>query len=104
MRCPHCDDSFTPQWAELGLLKDTDAHGNWTLRFTQCPSCDRMVAEIFDKWVDEHNIIRFDPLLPAYPALISRPLPEEVEAPYAQDFREASICLAISPKASAALS
>lgn len=105
MRCPHCPDTFTPQWTVNQLAEDADSKGHWCFRWTLCPSCDRLIVELYDRWVDAAagNTIR-ERRVPAYPALLSRRVPEEVEEPFATDFREASLCLQISPKASAALS
>jgi hypothetical protein len=43
-------------------------------------------------------------MFPAYPKSAMRPVPAEVTEPYRSDFREASLVLVDSPKASAALS
>ncbi|MDQ3571708.1 MAG: DUF4145 domain-containing protein [Actinomycetota bacterium] len=62
------------------------------------------MAELYDRWTDPGSDVIQTRSFPAYPALVSRRVPEGVDEPYAEDFREASLCLTISPKASAALS
>src|SRR6478609_8841668 len=104
MRCPHCGDSFTPQWSNTKLLRgDPDINGDWYLRWTACPTCSRLVAVLYDRWL-AGNVIRETSQLSAYPAVPTRVVAEEVDATYADDFREASATLQVSPKASAALS
>jgi Domain of unknown function (DUF4145) len=104
MRCPHCGDSFTPQWSSAKLLRgDPDINGEWFLKWTGCPSCSRLVAVIYDRWL-AGNVIQETSHLSAYPAVPSRVVAEEVDATYADDFREAAATLYVSPKASAALS
>ncbi len=100
MKCPHCGDSFTPQWTEHQLGPASDAQGSWWVHWTMCPSCGRLVAEIFDYF----GGTTADSVHRAYPAIPTRVVPKEVDEPFAQEYREASATLGISPKASAALS
>src|SRR5262245_31817908 len=98
MRCPHCPDSFTPQWSEQQVGSDPDSTGVWYLRWTNCPSCERLVVDLLDYGGQEILV------LPAYPAIPVPVIPNEIEEPFDQEFREAAATLKISPKASAALS
>ncbi|HEX7059694.1 MAG TPA: DUF4145 domain-containing protein [Solirubrobacterales bacterium] len=103
MRCPHCPDSFTPQWVDIQLGIDPDIDGHWHFQWTNCPSCKRLVAQLFNRVAAGRTIHEGSRQL-AYPAIPSRFVPVEVEDSFADDFREASATLFVSPKASAALS
>lgn len=103
MKCPHCGDSFTPQWSEQELGGDPDTRGSWILHWTKCPSCDRLVARMIDFWFEGHQS-RVSQGHLVHPAIPTPVIPDEVQEPFAQEMREASAILGISPKASAALS
>lgn len=102
MRCPHCADSFTPKWAEQNLGKDPDATGIWFVQWTNCPTCYRVVARMLDYDAKGGAVQEKAHLV--HPAIPTRVVPDEVEEPYASDFREAATTLHVSAKASAALS
>lgn len=102
MQCPHCtiniyeDDrrlfceDHQPEWG----LEDGDGN-NVFLYYIQCPACSRMILRL------EEDHYRQT----IYPSTTNRPpLSEHVPEQYQEDYREAALVLAASPKASAALS
>lgn len=109
MKCPHCQTEIhgNPYTTHIG--KDLD--GDWGLVHHTCPTCNKFIfylvcAQGFrgagqgDKFAVNvrKNIL-------GYPRAASRPSPPvEVPPQFADDYKEASLVLADSPKASAALS
>jgi len=107
--------SFHPDFSELDLVtsqrtflidRDPIILKEWTFRmkYTQCPACERAIVFLLfvDMGKDPPRIIKE---IQVWPKGISRsPLPKEVPAHLAEDYREACLVLADSPKASAALS
>lgn len=104
MKCPHCLEAFHDTWTVLQTHTGTndfeDPDGNWQVRYTTCPTCKRLVVKLFHRSPGrepEEAIVR--------PKVASRaPLSPHVPEVYANDYREACLVLADSPKASAALS
>ena len=110
MKCPHCLVSFHDNWLEWqyqrgdewkGLYQD--GMGLFGFKTTLCPACNRIICAI--------NVIRIPhrgkPLKSVrivYPKAAARPVPPEVEAVFANDFKEACLVIGDSEKASAALS
>ena len=111
MKCPHCLVEFHDAVQTIPLSEDID--GFWAVRSRKCPSCNRLIftlakgAPIYAtlpglKGPDFDN--------PSYEILIRpretnrSPIPPEVPSEFAEDYREACLVLADSPKASAALS
>lgn len=99
MKCPHCLENFFERWehflTEQRYGEITDREGKWELRWCECPSCQKVIIQLghSENWV----LVR--------PKTISRsPLPEEVPEQFANDYKEACLVLADSPKSSAALS
>lgn len=74
------------------------------LYWAACPNCSRWIIKLlrWTKGAPEGEGPDFS--VQAHPRGNSRPVPPEVDERYAADFREASLVLADSPKASAALS
>lgn len=100
MKCPHCLKSYHPQFQEATLGKDDDF--NWIVFWQRCPSCKKFVIALnrisLINNSDEGSFL-------AYPKTFSRtPLSPDVPDPFAQDYKEACLVIADSPKASAALS
>lgn len=103
MQCPHCLNHFHEVWvpASLDVSGNTanDADGSYFCRWAKCPACNRITILLFGgsgqaRW---QQMVR--------PRNVSRtPLPAEVPAEFSADYREACDVLAVSPKASAALS
>lgn len=99
MKCPHCHISFHEEWVwPWQGAEDADTK-KFVLRHCNCPACKRSILVIEQKArhaPDRNRMI--------YPLGTLRPLAAEVPAPFSADFREAVEVLAISAKASAALS
>lgn len=74
------------------------ANALWQMDYMACPECERAIITV-------HRQDRSGPkMFAAFPNRgASRPLPAEVAEPYVADFAEAVDVLAVSPKASAAL-
>lgn len=109
MKCPHCLQGFFEQWfnpISKSYIKDKEG-GFWGIRFCHCPSCKKIIIQLGEA----KTIIR-STLLPNWynwvlvePKAISRaPLPPQVPPEFANDYKEACLTIADSPKASAALS
>lgn len=106
MKCPHCLVSIhiDPEFTMIGQThKGTKS---LFVGFQRCPECNKHIV-----WLDETDDFRVLPhrnswnLKMVYPRSASRsPLPPEVTGPIAEDYKEACLVLADSPKASAALS
>lgn len=109
MKCPHCLESFFPDWTEQQVMwpenriaLDADKDTLWFLRITKCPSCLKLVMYLNRKykgkdWISENRLMQ--------PKVVARAsLPTEVPSPYENDYKEACTVLADSAKASAALS
>lgn len=80
----------------------TDKEGIWVLAQDSCPSCNRLILHL-EHWGDGGRGILKKVLI--RPKSASRsPVPAEVPVGIADDYKEASLVLADSPKASAALS
>lgn len=108
MKCPHCQVEFHDhvQNHELGI----DGEGYWFIEVQACPACRRFVMHLVSKSVatmqglrnvPSHELLRYL----VRPKAASRPAPPpEVPLEFAKDYIEASLVIADSPQASAALS
>ena len=109
MKCPHCLENFFPQTSEALLCWNdgrggavTDAGGHWTYKFTLCPACKRIVIWLI--LTDKKSSKEIGSTM-VWPRGVARaPLSPEVPEEFAEDYREACLVFADSPKASAALS
>jgi len=100
MKCPHCLDSFHPQLKEYDF--GGDINEQWRLIWQACPKCKKFIIKLGHLRVAS-NTVKWSFLV--YPKAISRtPLSQDVPDNFAQDYKEACLVLADSPKASAALS
>lgn len=100
MKCPHCLESFFEEWENLvtseRYITINDCEGKWSMSYCKCPSCEKNIIRLTNN-CGYSQLVR--------PKSISRsPLPPEVSSEFAQDYKEACLILADSPKASAALS
>jgi hypothetical protein len=98
MQCPHClvhfHDHWTHAWVEAGQYHVA------RVQATRCPNCDNATIMLATNLTVDHP-----PVTMVFPRGHSRaPVPSEVPAGIAEDYLEACETLAISPKASAALS
>ena len=109
MKCPHCLVSFHDVWTVWycrgaggkSINGFADSKGTFRFKSTVCPTCKQLVFNIERLSFDEpHRHTE----LTAYPIGTTRPVPPEVEGEFASDFREASLVIGDSEKASAALS
>ncbi len=99
MRCPHCHVEFFEQLQVTHLTNDRDGH--WTVGQSICPKCLRATIRLgrvpLESGQKEYQIV-------GYPrASLRAPCPVEVPDTIAEDYREACLVLADSPKAAAAL-
>ena len=99
MKCPHCLVEFHARRADVELGRD--ACGSWWLEKYHCPNCKRfcmyLVCLVGDKVIVPRRLI--------HPKGTNRaPVPPEVPEALAEDYVEACLVVADSPKASAALS
>jgi hypothetical protein len=110
MKCPHCLTAFHDNWATLPVA--TDADGGWLLSHTTCPACNRLVINLLNgpPIVDARSkllatVSVVHQTIMVHPKGATRaPCPKEVPNQIAEDYKEACLVLADSPKASAALS
>lgn len=108
MNCPHCQVAFHGDPTTSPLRKDAD--GVWCAVTYLCPSCNRISVEIVcaTQVTGGGQGLHFNGMkksLPGYPKVASRASPPaEVPVELSQDYVEAALILADSPKASAALS
>jgi hypothetical protein len=104
MRCPHCTTTFYNAEKPIPLEKEGDAM--WSVLFQLCPACSRAIIRLASGGVAK-EALQWDTsnAFLAYPRSSGRPpVPADVPDPFAQDYREACLVVADSPKASAALS
>jgi hypothetical protein len=107
MKCPHCRISFRDEPTET--LVGSDAQGSWSVVKRLCPSCNRLILSLKTGRTDfirhKGEYIDTDVETFVYPRAASRPAcAPEVPKGLAEDYQEASLVIADSPKASAALS
>jgi hypothetical protein len=101
MKCPHCLENFFENWNEKEI--NPDKEGNWSVKYCKCPSCKKLIIKLEILRFGGRDLSRQEYLV--RPKTISRaPLPSEVPPGFANDYNEACLVLADSPKASAALS
>ena len=97
LQCPHCHSHFVGTRYTESLGKDTD--GFWQIGYITCvnESCGRIVVWLREFYGQNEELIR--PRVPN-----RQPIPPEIPESFLDDYREACLVLANSPKASAALS
>ena len=108
-KCPHCLVTFNAPTHPVGLGEDSDK--NWAIERQRCPGCEKFIFFLVNTAVfnsasnppyQEANVVRRELIRPR--GTSRPPLPPEVPEQYKEDYREACLILADSPKASAALS
>ena len=107
MQCPHCLVAFHSKEQRIGLRKDID--GGWGILYQECPNCHRLIVKLAKGSVNNSIIPAgfgnvSDEILIRPKASNRPPVPTQVPKEFAEDYREACMVLADSPKASAALS
>lgn len=103
--CPHCATSFHESWSVMFLQQDSPPDGDsmlWSAAHLVCPECGQLVVEL--RTSPSWDPSQFRRKLLVHPAGPTRPVPPQVEARYAEDFRQAAATLPSSAKASAAVS
>src|SRR5438105_570511 len=99
MKCPHCTVSFhdKEQTQHIG----TDVDGLWFVGCCTCSACGRIVVRLINRYSNDVEIASYL----VRPKTAGRPpISPDVPNKYAEDYNEACLVLADSPKASAALS
>jgi len=115
VKCPHCNVGFHFEEFRVWTFKyDTpksEAITGFDVVCTFCPECEKMIVLMRDglfnssegeygrEWLTD---ICSEELL--YPKGATRPVEKQVPGGFAEDYREATAILAMSPKASAAMS
>jgi Domain of unknown function (DUF4145) len=108
MKCMHCLVEFHDQETRTRIGEDED--GGWALGRHNCPKCKRMNLFLLHasyKYHYQQGMLEFKLInaIPIRPKGTTRsPCPPEVPPSIAEDYTEACLVLADSPKASAALS
>lgn len=107
MQCPHCLVEFHDQVRAYELEEDID--GGWGILACKCPSCERLILKLARGNIAYPGGVRgfFNPTdeILIRPKTINRPpVPSQVPDEFAVDYKEASLVLSDSAKASAALS
>lgn len=111
MKCPHCTVEVNPNFEEIYLGKDSQAH--WSLYTMICPNpdCGKMIIKLETGYPQKDftgKIVGIQGAqyeLTVNPLTSSRPpVPKEVDEKFATDYKEACLVMKFSPKASAALS
>jgi len=110
MKCPHCLTAFHDKWITIPIQTDED--GSWMLSHATCPQCKKLIIRLLKGtgYADPRtreliNLTYVEKVLQVYPKGAGRsPCPKEVPNQIAEDYKEACLVLADSPKASAALS
>ena len=102
MKCPHCLTEYHCRATTIGKTNNSD--GSWRILYEVCPACLKTILTVQRYKANLTDVTVFDEHL-VYPRGISRtPLPKDVPDKFAEDYKEASLVLADSPKSSAALS
>lgn len=106
MKCPHCHEHFIVDPIETSL--GDDFMGRWWLRKDMCAACNKFIFHFeMKKWLNERrrDFVGGIKIFMVVPKGVSRsPLPSVVPTKYSEDYLEACLVLADSPKASSALS
>ena len=120
MKCPYCLVRFFVEWFYTLFAPNTnwiqDKDGVWGIRFCMCPTCNKIIIQLGKLkggYVEPSSSSKTNPSNTPdlydwklfKPKTISRsPLPPEIPEKFGNDYKEACLIIADSPKASAALS
>jgi hypothetical protein len=100
MKCPHCLTAFHENWRTIQIDQEPATLRSRVVKWLICPTCRHHVMSM-----DVHeNGGRLVGSGIFHPNAAARPISSDVPEPYASDFKQASLVLGDSPKASAALS
>jgi len=108
MQCGHCSADYHPQTNMHPI--GADAGGSaWRLEYEKCPRCQKFNMRLV--WGISHpqspnNVLHVSGTRAIYPkeGTARKPAPSVVPNPLQEDYNEACLVIADSPKASAALS
>lgn len=104
MKCPHCNTTIHEAWYGPQTLMQIPPHGAiWSVRFLLCPECEEIVIDLLLMSPLPGHQSESQSAVRIWPTLATRPVPQEVDPRYADDYKDAVAILNISPKASAAL-
>ena len=110
MRCFHCRVTVHDDFYSIPIGVDKD--GGWVIARMACPSCKRFVMILRNGTAQNSSNGSFIGVHPGYPmkSFVAypkssgrEPCPPEVPSEFADDYKEACLVVADSPKASAAL-
>src|SRR5713101_6516802 len=114
MKCPHCLVEFHDLQTWWSVYFGVDAEGQWLVSRRTCPACSRFVLYLENgagiqpasaQGTQSLRLPNTTRTLMVWPKGVSRaPVPPEVPMGIVEDYKEACLVLADSPKASAALS
>ena len=119
VKCPHCQTAFADRDAQSvdlstppGEEYKVSSQLNWHLVYSYCPQCGKLIARlVYEKAIKASGgsrqitgAIDYVEILVYPKGFLRPPPPSEVPSEYADDYNEACLVLANSPKASAALS
>jgi len=106
MKCPHCLTGFHDNKEVSVIGEQSDARFRLVKR--HCPECRRLIISLLHDtgpYGRSETLYHYTKESLCYPRAVSRaPLSPEVPKAFADDYQEACLTLADSPKASAALS
>ena len=108
MKCPHCLSEFHDDPSTIPLGNDPE--GAWALLSRVCPACKKAIFELCccHKVTGSGKGVHIAATKYRYlarPKIVGRPAPPpEVPDQFAEDYKEACLVIADSPKASVALS
>ena len=106
MKCPHCLTDFHDSEVQGGLGNDIE--GAWAIGQKKCSACGRFIFQLAvgRQWAVTHRqLIGESRSFMVWPKVAARsPVPKEVPPEFSEDYLEACLVIADSPKASAALS
>jgi hypothetical protein len=106
VQCGHCQTDYHP--VTKTFIAGQDAEGLWKIEVETCPRCGKFNVRLVRGAPhpnDPNTMIQVFYKLPVYPkeGASRKPAPPEVPRGLAEDYNEACLVLADSPKASAAL-
>lgn len=108
MKCPHCTVEFHDEERLIYIGRDIDSA--WGIVSHTCPKCERLILTLAKGEVKQDSNFRrifSNPTDQVFirPKTSNRPpVPSQVPKEFVEDYQEACLVLADSPKASAALS
>jgi hypothetical protein len=107
MKCPHCTVAIHSSFQDCRIVDESGTFRPiggifWTYSFMECPNCRQAIIAMAGTGQQGNPVL---PAFLAFPKSATRPkAPPAVPAAIGEDFNEACLVLADSPKASAALS